>query len=235
MHSPESNLWSEAIEVRHLPLGYRDLPKSVQLRLARELLNDPVKTYIHCHHGQHRGPAAALSALRALGQLDQTEAKSWLDRCGVGYQGLRQAVQDAQPESPQNIQAAMPLEEAVATRSLSRLMAEIDQVWDRLKKVPSPDDPIKRTQKKTPPICWICSGCHPKRLGPWTPTTPSKCKKRSGWPPLWSPSSKMARMPPNSGGPPQQLPHMPPSFPRLAASMDRNFEPRCSANHQCRH
>ena len=49
---PESNLWSEAIEVRHLPLGYRDLPKSVQLRLARELLNDPVKTYIHCHHGR---------------------------------------------------------------------------------------------------------------------------------------------------------------------------------------
>ena len=145
---PESNLWSEAIEVRHLPLGYRDLPKSVQLRLARELLNDPVKTYIHCHHGQHRGPAAALAALRALGQLDQTEAKYWLDRCGVGYQGLRQAVQDAQPESPQNIQAAMPLEEAVATRSLSRLMAEIDQVWDRLKKVPSPDDPIKRTQKE---------------------------------------------------------------------------------------
>jgi len=27
-------------------------------------------------------------------------------------------------------------------------MAEIDQVWDRLKKVPSPDDPIKRTQKE---------------------------------------------------------------------------------------
>ena len=145
---PASGLLEESIQVRHLPLGYRDLPKTLQLRLARELSIAPVKTYIHCHHGQHRGPAAALVALRALGQLDQAEAKSWLDRCGVGYQGLRQAVQDAQPESPQNIQAAMPLEEAVATRSLSRLMAEIDQVWDRLKKVPSPDDPIKRTQKE---------------------------------------------------------------------------------------
>jgi len=132
--------------------------------------------------------------------IKRKRSLGWID-VALAIRGLRQAVQDAQPESPQNIQAAMPLEEAVATRSLSRLMAEIDQVWDRLKKVPSPDDPIKRTQKETPPICWICSGCHPKRLGPWTPTTPSKCKKRSGWPPLWSPSSKMARMPPNSGRP----------------------------------
>ena len=145
---PESSLWGEAIQVRHLPLGYRDLPKPLQLRLARELSIAPVKTYIHCHHGQHRGPAAALAALRALGQLDQAEAETWLDRCGVVYQGLRQAVQDAQPESPQDIQSALLLEEAVATRSLSRLMAEIDQVWERLKKVPSPDDPNKRTQKE---------------------------------------------------------------------------------------
>ena len=145
---PESSLWAEAIQVRHLPMGYRDLPKPLQLRLARELSIAPVKTYIHCHHGQHRGPAAALAALRALGKLDQAQAEAWLDRCGVGYQGLRQAVHDAQPESPQDIQSALPLEEAVATRSLSRLMAEIDQVWDRVKKVPSPDDPIKRTQKE---------------------------------------------------------------------------------------
>ena len=145
---PESSLWSEAIEVRHLPLGYRDLPKPLQLRLARELSIAPVKTYIHCHHGQHRGPAAALAALRALGQLDQAEAEAWLERCGVAYQGLRQAVQDAQPESPQDIQSTLPLEEAVATESLSRLMAEIDQVWERLKKVPSQDDPNRSTQKE---------------------------------------------------------------------------------------
>ena len=230
MHSPESSLWSEAIEVRHLPLGYRDLPKSLQLRLARELSIDPVKTYIHCHHGQHRGPAAALAALRALGQLDQTEAKSWLDRCGVGYQGLRQAVQDAQPESPQNIQAAMPLEEAVATRSLSRLMAEIDQVWDRLKKVPSPDDPIKRTQKRRRrpsagfvPVV-IRSGW---ARGPGLPQANARSDQAGHHFGVRAPRWRGCRQ--TAGGPPHQLPHMPPSFPRLAARMDRNFDPRCSA------
>ena len=143
---PKSSLWAEAIQIRHLPAGYQALPKTLQLRLARELSMDPVKTYIHCHHGKHRAPAAALAALRTLGQLDQAEARAWLDRCGVGYQSLRKSVQDAQPESTQNIQSAMPLEEVAATRSLSRLMAEIDQVWDRLKKVPSPDDPKLSTQ-----------------------------------------------------------------------------------------
>jgi len=145
---PASSLLEESIQVRHLPLGYRDLPKTLQLRLARELSIDPVKTYIHCHHGQHRGPAAGLAALLNLGQFDQAQAKIWLDRCGVGYQGLRQAVLHAQPESNAAIQAALPLEERAATTSLSRLMAEIDQVWDRLKKVPSIDDPNARTQRE---------------------------------------------------------------------------------------
>ena len=145
---PESSLWKKSIRVRHMPLGYRDLPKTLQLRLARELAADPVKTYVHCHHGKHRGPAAALAALRTLNQIDQAEAMVWLDRCGVEYQGLRDAVQDAQPESSDEIQAAKPLEEVAATRSLSRLMAEIDQVWDRLEKVPLPKDPIARTQKE---------------------------------------------------------------------------------------
>ncbi|MBL22229.1 MAG: hypothetical protein CMJ37_05295 [Phycisphaerae bacterium] len=145
---PEASLWTEGIQVRHLPLGYRDLPKPLQLRLARELSIGPVKTYIHCHHGKHRGPAAALAALRNLDQIDPAEAKIWLDRCGVAYQGLRQAVQNAQPESSEDIQSSTPLQEVVATRSLSRLMAEIDQVWDRLKKVPSPSDPKVRTQQE---------------------------------------------------------------------------------------
>ena len=145
---PESSLWGKSIRVRHLPLGYRDLPQTLQLRLARELATDPVKTYVHCHHGKHRGPAAALAALRTLDQFDQAEAMVWLDRCGVEYQGLRDAVQNAKPESIEKIQAATPLEEVAATRSLSRLMAEIDQVWDHLKKVPSPEDPVARTQKE---------------------------------------------------------------------------------------
>ena len=145
---PESSLWGKSIRVRHLPLGYRDLPQTLQLRLARELATDPVKTYVHCHHGKHRGPAAALAALRTLDQFDQAEAMVWLDRCGVEYQGLRDAVQNAKPESIEKIQAATPLEKVAATRSLSRLMAEIDQVWDHLKKVPSPEDPVARTQKE---------------------------------------------------------------------------------------
>ena len=32
-------------------------------------------------------------------QFDQAEAMVWLDRCGVEYQGLRDAVQNAKPES----------------------------------------------------------------------------------------------------------------------------------------
>ncbi len=145
---PESSVWGESLQLRHLPLGYRDIPRTFQLQLARELSADPVKTYIHCHHGQHRGPAAALTALLSLGTIDEAEASAWLDRCGVAYPGLRNAVHNAESASPERIQEASPLQEVVSTKSLSRLMAEIDQVWDRLIRVPSPKDPNARTQKE---------------------------------------------------------------------------------------
>ena len=143
---PESSVWGDSLQLRHLPLDYRDIPRTFQLQLARELSADPVKTYIHCHHGQHRGPAAALTALLNLGTIDQVEASAWLDRCGVAYRGLRNAVQNAEPANPEDIQSATPLLEVAETKSLSRLMAEIDQVWDRLKRVPSPEAPNARTQ-----------------------------------------------------------------------------------------
>lgn len=174
---PESSLWGKSIRVRHLPLSYRELPKTLQLRLARELTTDGVKTYVHCHHGKHRGPAAALAALRTLDQLDQAEATVWLDRCGVEYKGLRDAVQNARPESSDDILAALPLEEIAATRSLSRMMAEIDQVWDRLKKVPSPDDPIAKTQIEDASHLVDLFRLSSKSAGPVDPAYPKQMRE----------------------------------------------------------
>lgn len=143
---PEASLWGDAIQVRHLPLGYRSISRQDQLRLAQELSKGNGKIYIHCHHGKHRAPAAALTALRSLGQLNPSEANEWLDRCGVAYEGLRTVVAEATAAESHQIESAMPLEVTCPTKTLSRLMAEVDDVWDRLKKVPSPDDPNAQTQ-----------------------------------------------------------------------------------------
>ena len=112
----------------HLPIGYDGFDETRRAELTRAVLDGLSNgaVYIHCHHGQHRGPAAALTALLNLGTIDQVEASAWLDRCGVAYRGLRNAVQNAEPAHPEDIQSAPPLQEVAETKSLSRLMAEVD-------------------------------------------------------------------------------------------------------------
>jgi protein tyrosine phosphatase (PTP) superfamily phosphohydrolase (DUF442 family) len=43
----------------HLPFGYDGIPRQRILELAKAVRDLPGPVYIHCHHGKHRGPAAA--------------------------------------------------------------------------------------------------------------------------------------------------------------------------------
>src|SRR5436309_1142076 len=43
----------------HLPMGYNGVPKEEALKIARAIETAPGPVLIHCHHGKHRGPAAA--------------------------------------------------------------------------------------------------------------------------------------------------------------------------------
>ena len=44
----------------HVPIGYDGIARDEALRIvkAAEMCEKPV--YVHCHHGRHRGPAAAM-------------------------------------------------------------------------------------------------------------------------------------------------------------------------------
>ncbi|MCX6878582.1 MAG: hypothetical protein NTW21_32925 [Verrucomicrobia bacterium] len=44
----------------HLPISYDGVPQETQAALSNVLKEDPGKIFIHCHHGKHRGPAAAM-------------------------------------------------------------------------------------------------------------------------------------------------------------------------------
>src|SRR5207237_1872933 len=46
----------------HLPIGYDGVSPAQALRLAKAVYELPKPIYIHCHHGKHRGPAAAAIA-----------------------------------------------------------------------------------------------------------------------------------------------------------------------------
>lgn len=74
----------------HLPVGYQGIPRSRQLELARAIRDLPAPIYLHCHHGKHRGPAAAASADILLGGMTPEEAEAFLKKAGTSprYPGL---------------------------------------------------------------------------------------------------------------------------------------------------
>ncbi|HVR84282.1 MAG TPA: hypothetical protein VMU54_08225, partial [Planctomycetota bacterium] len=86
----------------HLPIGYDGVPSERALQLAKaiEELDGPI--YMHCHHGQHRGPAAAVVACVVAGRMDTTRAVETLRTLGTGpqYVGLWDSAREARKADP---------------------------------------------------------------------------------------------------------------------------------------
>src|SRR5262245_3191207 len=50
----------------HLPIGYDGVPTEQGLKIARAVRDLPGLVFLHCHHGKHRSPAAAVVARLCL-------------------------------------------------------------------------------------------------------------------------------------------------------------------------
>jgi hypothetical protein len=123
----------------HLPIGYDGVPREQALRIARAVRDLPGKVYLHCHHGQHRGPAAAAAAWRCLdGACPAADALALLRRAGTDphYTGLYATVETLTPPTPGELdRVAADFPETARVNDLARLMVDIDERWDHLKAV----------------------------------------------------------------------------------------------------
>ena len=121
----------------HLPVGYDGIPSETAKRLARVLAtagrDGPV--YVHCHHGMHRGPAAAVAGLRCLdGRCSAAQALAVLKMAGTDpkYAGLYRDVENMTAD--ETVTAGGELPPAVAPVSgLVTAMVAIDERWDHVK------------------------------------------------------------------------------------------------------
>src|ERR1051325_4899404 len=120
----------------HLPHGYDGIPAHTQLELikAAETVDGPV--YIHCHHGQHRGPVAAAVICMTEKNWSVADAEAWLRTVGTGtnFQGLYSTVRDFRKPNAEQIKAApAKFVEAQKASGLVDSMVSIDQTFDRMK------------------------------------------------------------------------------------------------------
>ena len=83
----------------HLPHGYDGISTSHARKLAKAMTELPGPIYIHCHHGKHRSPAAAMVACIGAGFVESEKGVRFLRMAGTSqrYVGLYAAVGKARP------------------------------------------------------------------------------------------------------------------------------------------
>jgi protein tyrosine phosphatase (PTP) superfamily phosphohydrolase (DUF442 family) len=121
----------------HLPIGYDGVPKEQGLRIAKAVRDLPGSVYLHCHHGQHRGPAAAAVARLCTDPTCQIQAAlDSMRSAGTDphYTGLYAAVQVFQRPAKEELDRVPDVFPEVAEiAALAQAMVGIDERWERLK------------------------------------------------------------------------------------------------------
>lgn len=122
----------------HIPVGYDGIPADKQRRIARAVRDLPGPVYIHCHHGKHRGPAAAASAAVLLGRISGREGVEFMARAGTAemYSGLYGCVAPLEAAAP-SVLDAVPADfpEAAEVSGFVEAMVRIDQLYEHLQLV----------------------------------------------------------------------------------------------------
>jgi protein tyrosine phosphatase (PTP) superfamily phosphohydrolase (DUF442 family) len=133
----------------HLPVGYDGIPRDRALALARLAKEAEGSIYVHCHHGKHRGPAAAAVCGMVAEGWDHADARQWLERAGTSpdYAGLYASIETFAPPSAEALAALTDadLPEQAEVPDLVEGMVAIDLRWEHLKTIAAagfgvPDD-----------------------------------------------------------------------------------------------
>jgi protein tyrosine phosphatase (PTP) superfamily phosphohydrolase (DUF442 family) len=133
----------------HLPIGYDGISAAQGLRMIKAVHDLPGPVFVHCHHGKHRGPAAAALCAVAGEGWSREQATSWMRDAGTSpdYRGLYRSVESLRlPTSRELDDAPADFPETAPVSTLVETMVQVDKQWDRLKEcreagfVPIPND-----------------------------------------------------------------------------------------------
>ena len=120
----------------HLPFGYDGISSNQVVRLAKAAAELPKPIFVHCHHGLHRGPAAAAIMCEASEQWTAAQSVQWLHEAGTStnYPGLYHAVASFNMPSAEALASSRSdFVEVSETSAWVDSMVQIDERFDHLK------------------------------------------------------------------------------------------------------
>lgn len=122
----------------HLPHGYDGIPEERAKELAKAVRDLPGPIYIHCHHGQHRSPAAATVACVQAGLIAPDSALLVLKTAGTSenYRGLYQSAERARRLDDALLnELNVEFRETVDLPPMAEAMVALERTFDHLKQV----------------------------------------------------------------------------------------------------
>lgn len=118
----------------HVPIRYSAITLEQKLAIARAIddLEGPV--YVHCHHGKHRGPAAAAAGLVSLGALSAPDGVAFMKLAGTSskYPGLYDCVREAAPLTRAQIELVPMPGEVAEVPGFVAAMAQVSRAFENL-------------------------------------------------------------------------------------------------------
>ncbi|MBX3436918.1 MAG: hypothetical protein KF861_05475 [Planctomycetaceae bacterium] len=119
----------------HIPIGYDGVPREATRQLMQVLQECERPIFVHCHHGKHRGPAAAAVCAIFAGELDRAGGLALLKEAGTNpdYVGLWRDVGEA-TATPLDGQPPV-LVEIAEPAPIVDVMVRIDHSFEQLSKL----------------------------------------------------------------------------------------------------
>lgn len=121
------------LEYVHIPIGYDGITAEQSAAMVHVMRDREGPFYFHCHHGRHRGPAAAAIALMESTGCSAEQGLEVLTEAGTseGYPGLWRDVRNF--ESPPAGTQLPELVEIAHVGDFEGSMAKLDRTWDEMK------------------------------------------------------------------------------------------------------
>jgi protein tyrosine phosphatase (PTP) superfamily phosphohydrolase (DUF442 family) len=138
----------EGLRYIHLPIGYDGVPNATIAALNKVLMSSSDRILIHCHHGKHRGPSAAVIACMIEGSKTREQALTALTKAGTSpdYTGLWRDVREFSGV-PKDAEA-QPLLERATIEPLADSMVRIDSAFEELGRLLSDQAPRASSVKE---------------------------------------------------------------------------------------
>lgn len=122
----------------HIPTQYNGVTHEEAMKVARAVRDLPGPVFIHCHHGIHRGPTAAVIAAMATEDWTNEDALAAMKQAGTSphYVGLWASAREFKKptkEELDKVDATFP--SAVPISSLAAAMVSIDERWEHIRDI----------------------------------------------------------------------------------------------------